>query len=48
LLDLGQRHGSGADVEGAFGDRFGEFGEFLDEVADGDRADAAADDLEPG
>jgi hypothetical protein len=52
LLDLGEGHGSRADVEGAFGDCFGDcFGELrdlLDEVAAGNRADPAADDLEPG
>ena len=46
MLDVGEGHGAGADVERAVGDGGGQLGELLDEVAAGDRADAAADDLQ--
>src|SRR5580658_11141154 len=46
LLDLGKGDGPGADVEGALGDRRGDLGNLLGEVASGYRADAAADDVQ--
>ena len=48
LLDLGEGYGAGPDVDRALGHRRGELGQLRDEVAAGDRADAAADDLQPG
>jgi hypothetical protein len=48
LLDPGKGEGPGADVEGALGDLGGELRNLLGEVASRDRADAAADDFQPG